>query len=164
MAKIQFLDYQVIFWLSGLFLDYPESFWIVWTVSGLSGQFLDCSDCFWIVRTVFGLFGHFLNFLDNFWIIRIVYGFYGQFLDCEDSLVKTFLSGQFWDCLFNFDSLVFQFGQDNFVRTVLGLSFDFWHVFFSILPSYGKTFNNQYALRVEIWEASNNILSVTNTL
>ena len=80
------------------FLDCPESFWIVWKVSGLSGQFLDCPDSFCIVRKVFRLSmtvsrlsGQFVDCPKSFWIVWNVSGLSGQFLDCPDRfwIVRT---------------------------------------------------------------------------
>ena len=88
------------FWLSGKFMDYPDSFcpgssWAVWTVSRLSGQFLDIPDCFWLVWTASALSGQFLVCPESFWIIR-------NFLNCLDSFlivrIVSKLSGQFLDC------------------------------------------------------------------
>ena len=65
--------------------NYPVTFQIIRTVSGLSGQFLDYPDSLWIVRTVSRLSGQFLNYLDSLWIVRTVSRLSGQSLDCPDS-------------------------------------------------------------------------------
>ena len=67
------------------FLDCPESFWIVWKVSGLSGEFEDCLENFWIIRTVCRLSRQFLDCPESFWIIWTVSRLSRQFLDCPES-------------------------------------------------------------------------------
>ena len=50
-----------------VFFICPDSF-------ELAGHFLDCPDIFWIVQTISGIF--------SFWIIQVVFGFKRHFLDC----------------------------------------------------------------------------------
>ena len=61
--------------LLDIFLDCLYSFWIVWTDSRLSGQFLNYRDSFWIVQKV-------LDHPDIFSIVRTVSILFGQFLNC----------------------------------------------------------------------------------
>ena len=72
--------------LSGDFLNYPDSLWIIQTVSGLSRQFLYQPGSLWNVRTVFRLSGKSLDCPDSFYIIRTVSGFSRQFLNYPESL------------------------------------------------------------------------------
>ena len=51
--------------LSGDFLNYPDSLWIIQTVSGLSRQFLYQPGSLWNVRTVFRLSGKSLDCRDS---------------------------------------------------------------------------------------------------
>ena len=51
--------------LFGDFLDYPNSVWIIQTVSGLSRQFLYQPGSLWNVRTVFRLSGKSLDCRDS---------------------------------------------------------------------------------------------------
>ena len=58
---------------------------MIWTVSGLSGQFLDYPDSLWIVRTVSKWAGKFIDYPDSLWIVRTLSRLSGKSLDCLDS-------------------------------------------------------------------------------
>ena len=64
---------RTLFWLSGQFRYWPESFF------QLCGQFLGCPESFWIIRTVSRLPGQFVECPDSFQTIRTVSLSTGQF-------------------------------------------------------------------------------------